>query len=457
MKAYDAQDIVQRQKDFFRSGATRPLSFRLEALGKLKAAIKECEGAIESALMADFNKSPFETYMCETGMIYSEIAYLEKHLASWVKNKTVPTPLAQFRSKSFISPEPLGAVYIMSPWNYPLQLCLLPLAGAIAAGNCAVVKPSSHAHETSAVINRILSMCFPPEYVCAVEGSRTDTEFLLHEPFNHIFFTGNAEGGRSVLRAAAENLVPVTLELGGKSPVIVDETADITVAARRIAFGKILNAGQTCVEPDYLLIKKDIKTDFILEFKRAVEEFFPTGDFSDMPVIISDRHYKRVKSLLDGQNIVLGGKTDDLRRFIEPSLVDEPSLNSKLMTEEIFGPILPMIGYSSLDSAIELILDRPKPLALYLFTRSEETEQKILSSCSFGGGCINDTIIHLASEALPFGGVGASGMGRYHGKASFDTFTHYRSIVKKAFSPDLDMRYHPYTEKKLSLIKKFMK
>ncbi len=457
MKAIDAQNIVSRQKDYFRSGATRTLEFRLDALRKLKAAIQECEDAVNSALMADFNKSPFETYMCETGMIYSEIGCLEKHLASWMKDKTVPTPIAQFRSKSFISPEPLGVVYIVSPWNYPLQLCLLPLAGALAAGNCAVVKPSSQAHETAAVINRIISMCFPPEYVAVVEGSRTDTEFLLHESFDHIFFTGNAEGGRSVLKAAAENLVPVTLELGGKSPVIIDGTADITVAARRVAFGKILNAGQTCVEPDYLLIQKDIKKDFIMAFKKAVEEFFPTGDFSDMPVIINERHYRRIKSLLEGQNVVLGGKTDDLKRFIEPSLVDEPSLNSKLMTEEIFGPVLPMIGYGSLDSAIDLILDRPKPLALYLFTKSAETERKILNSCSFGGGCINDTIIHLASDDLPFGGVGASGMGRYHGKASFDTFSHHRSIVRKAFSPDLDMRYHPYTEKKLSMIKMFLK
>ncbi len=450
-------ELVEAQRKYYNSGATRPLDARLHALKRLKTAILQNEAELAAALKKDLNKAETESYMCETGMVLDELGYHIKHLAKWMKPRRVRTPLAQFYSKSFISPEPYGVALIISPWNYSVQLCLEPLIGAISAGNCAVVKPSAYAPATSAAIAKLISENFPSEFIAAVEGGRAENKALLDEKFDYIFFTGSVAVGKEVMRRAAEKLTPVTLELGGKSPVIVDDTADIALAARRIAFGKVLNAGQTCVEPDYLLIHNAVKERFVAEYARAIEGFFPNGDMNGMVTIINEKHYKRLKGLIEGENAVLGGECDDKRHFIAPMLLDDVSVDSPIMQEEIFGPILPMIGFDNINEATAFINDRPKPLALYLFTKSADTERTVLDSCSFGGGCINDTIIHLASPHLPFGGVGESGMGSYHGKKSFDTFTHERSILKKSTLIDLPMRYMPYSENKLKLIKLFMK
>ena len=450
-------EIVARQRQYFETGATRGADFRLQALERLHQALKREEPLIMEALKQDLNKAPMETYMCETGLVLEEIRFHKRHLRRWMKKRTVPTPLAQFHAKSFVSPEPYGVTLIMSPWNYPVQLCLSPLVGAISGGNCAVVKPSAYAPATSAALAKILGETFPPEYIAVVEGGREQNSALLEEKFDYIFFTGSVAVGKVVMEAAAKHLTPVTLELGGKSPVIVDETADVKLAARRIAFGKVLNAGQTCVEPDYLFLHEQVKEPFVAAFREALAEFFPGGDYSNMPTIISEKHSRRVKGLLEGEKILLGGGTDDARRFVEPTLLDNVSPESPIMQEEIFGPILPVLPYRDLEAVIRFIRSRPRPLALYLFTASKAVEERVLGTCSFGGGCINDTIIHLATSHMPFGGVGESGMGSYHGKQSFDTFTHYRSIVKKSTWLDLPMRYHPYSESKLKMIRKFMK
>lgn len=453
----EISDIVSRQREYFNSGATRPLSFRLDALKKLQKALQDNDQLICDALMQDLNKAPMETYMCETGMVLEELRYHIKHLAQWMKPKRVKTPLAQFKAKSFVSPEPYGLALIIAPWNYPVQLCLSPLVGAISGGNCAIVKPSAYAPASSAAIAKILGDIFPPEYIAVVEGGRAENQALLEQKFDYIFFTGSVAVGKVVMEAAAKHLTPVTLELGGKSPVIVDKTADIQQAARRIAFGKVLNSGQTCVEPDYAFVHRDVKEQFYTAYKAALAESFPDGDMSSMVTIISPKHFDRVSRLLEGQNAVIGGETDPQRRFVAPTLLDEVSPDSPVMQEEIFGPILPVMSYTDLEQVIDFIRSRPKPLALYLFTGDKTVEDRILNRCSFGGGCINDTIIHLATCHMPFGGVGASGMGSYHGKQSFDTFTHYRSIVKKATWIDLPMRYLPYSDKKLKMVKMFMK
>jgi len=450
-------ELAARQCAYFATGATRSPEFRESALRKLREALQSHEQLLFDAMKADLNKAPMETYMCETGMVLDETRFHLKHLRGWMKNKTVPTPMAQFPSKSFIAPEPYGVALILSPWNYPIQLCLSPLVGAISGGNCAVVKPSAYAPATSAAIAKLIGDTFDPVYIAVVEGGREQNSALLEQKFDYIFFTGSVAVGKVVMEAAAKHLTPVTLELGGKSPVIVEETANLQVAARRIAFGKVLNAGQTCVEPDYLFVHRSVKAPFVAAYRAALAEFFPSGDYGDMPTIISEKHYARVRRLLEGQKVLLGGRTDDDRRFIEPTLLDDVSPESSVMQEEIFGPILPVLTYEKLDEVIDFVRARPKPLAFYLFTASRAAEEKILNSCAFGGGCINDTIIHLATPHMAFGGVGASGMGSYHGRRSFDTFTHYRSIVKKATWLDLSMRYQPYTKSKLSMIRKFMK
>ena len=449
--------LCAAQRAFFSSGKTRPLSFRLQQLEKLAQALRRYDGELAEALRKDLNKAPMESYMCETGLVLEEIRFHRRHLGRWLRERRVRTPLAQFPAKSFLSPEPYGLTLILSPWNYPVQLCLCPLVGAISGGNCAIVKPSAYAPETSAVLARLISETFEPAYVACVEGGRQENSRLLEERFDYIFFTGSVAVGRVVMQAAAKHLTPVTLELGGKSPVIVDQTADLTLAARRIAFGKVLNAGQTCVEPDYLLLHRSVRDAFAAAYRKALQEFFPDGDYRDMPVIVSEKHYARVKGLLAGQRAIIGGDFDDRRRFIAPALLLDVSPDSPVMQEEIFGPVLPVLCFDQLSQAIDFIRAREKPLALYLFSRSKQAQRRVLDSCSFGGGCINDVIIHLATTHMPFGGVGASGMGSYHGKKSFETFTHERSIVKKACWLDLPLRYHPYTEKKDRLVRKFMK
>ena len=450
-------ELVGTQRAYFRTGATRSAEFRIAMLRKLQTALRERETDIDAAMKADMNKAPSEVYMTETGMVLEELRFHIRHVGGWMRERTVPTPLAQFRAKSFLSPEPKGVALIMAPWNYPVQLCLEPLIGAISAGCTAVVKPSAYAPATSAVLAGLLNGIFPKEYVAVVEGGRAENAALLDQEFDHIFFTGSPAVGRTVLESAAKHLTPVSLELGGKSPVIMDETANLTLAARRIAFGKCINAGQTCVAPDYLWIHESRKDAFVEAYRCALEEFFPGGNYSDMNVIINERHFQRVSALLDSGTAVIGGGTDPARRMIEPTLLDGVRLDSPIMQEEIFGPILPMLPYSDLQECVDYIVAQPHPLALYLFTESRAVERLVLDRCSFGGGCINDTVIHLATAHMGFGGVGNSGMGSYHGKSSFDTFSHERSIVKKATWIDLPIRYRPYTAARDRMLRRFLK
>lgn len=449
--------IVQSQREYFLTGATRGYEFRAEALIKLKEAIIKNEKELSDALRADLNKSETEAYLTETGIVLDELSYHQKHLKKWMKRKSVKTAIGQLPGRCFIAPEPYGVSLIMSPWNYPVNLCFEPLIGAISGGNCAVVKPSAYAPATSAAIAKLISDTFPKEYITVIEGGRQQNAQLLEEKFDYIFFTGSVEVGKVVMEAASKHLTPVTLELGGKSPVIVDETANIKLSAKRIAFGKVTNAGQTCIEPDYMFIHESRKDEFVEEFKNALKSFFPDGDMSGMCTIISDKHYTRVKRLMEGGHIILGGGSDDSRRFIEPTLFDGVTSESPIMQEEIFGPLLPIMTYKSLDECISFIQSRPRPLALYMFTESKANMERILSTCSFGGGCINDVIMHVATPNMPFGGVGYSGMGDYHGKKSFDTFTHYRSIFSQSTRMDISLRYMPYDDKKLWLLKKVLK
>jgi len=450
-------DLVDKQREFFIQGSTRTLEFRISMLKKLQQALRTQESLLAQAMKSDMNKSDYEVYMTETGIVLEELRFHIKNLPKWMKEKRVPTPLAQFPGKSYITKVPHGVSLIMSPWNYPIQLCLSPLIGAISAGCTAIVKPSNYAPATSHALAQILRELYPEHYIAVVEGGREQNAALLEEKYDYIFFTGSPTVGRLIMESAAKHLTPITLELGGKSPVIVHKDANIKIAARRIAFGKVLNAGQTCVEPDYLFIHEDCKDAFVMEYKSAISTFFPEGEMSDMNVIINDKHFERVSRLLESGDVILGGQTDLKRRFIAPALLDHVSLESPIMQEEIFGPILPIITYTNLEECISYIVNHPKPLALYLFTENKEVQKRVLSSCNFGGGCINDTIIHLANSHLGFGGVGESGMGNYHGKRSFDTFTHERSIVEKGTWMDLPIRYRPYTTKKNKLLRIFLK
>lgn len=453
----DIHEIVESEKHFFRTGVTRGVDFRIDMLKKFRKAIIENDELISAALKADLNKQPFESYMCETGLLLEEINFHIKRLKKWSKTRRVKSGIGQLPGKSYVCPEPYGVVLIMAPWNYPVQLCLMPLVGAISAGNCAVVKPSAYAPESSRVISKLIESAFPTGFVTAVEGGRDANKALLDEPFDYIFFTGSVAVGKTVMEAAAKRLTPVTLELGGKSPIIVDETANLPLAARRIAFGKVLNAGQTCVAPDYLMIEKSVEAPFIEEYKKALADFFPDGDMSGMVRIINDKHFERVCNILDNSgNVVIGGARDAETRFIEPAVLTGVPIDSPAMQQEIFGPVLPVLPYEKLDDCIDFIRSRPKPLALYIFSENKMNQEKVLNSCSFGGGCINDTVIHLASSHMSFGGVGESGMGSYHGKKSFDTFTHYRSVLKQG-KLDVKLRYFPYKSGKEKIIRMILK
>lgn len=449
--------LLENQRRYFDSGVTRPLAFRIDALKRLQKTIREWEKPIHQALAADLGKAPMESYMTETGMVLEELGFALKHLRQWARPEHVHTPLAQFPSRSFILKEPYGLTLIMAPWNYPLQLSLSPLVGAIAAGNCAVVKPSAYAPATSRVIAGLIADAFPAAYIAVVEGGRQENQELLSQKFDTIFFTGGVEVGKLVMEKAAQNLTPVILELGGKSPCIVDASANIPLAARRIAFGKFLNAGQTCVAPDYILVENSIKDALIKELAASITAFFGSRplDNPDYPKIINEKHLCRLQGLLQGANVITGGQCSGQK--MAPTLLDAVTPASPCMQEEIFGPILPILPVSSIEEAVNFAASRPKPLALYLFTRNKAHEALVFDRLSFGGGCVNDTIIHLATSHMGFGGVGNSGMGSYHGKRSFDAFSHEKSIVRKGNWLDLPMRYHPYTPSKEGFIRKFLK
>lgn len=451
--------LIEVQRKFFNTDKTKSVDFRMDALQKLRNSLIFNEREILDALKSDLNKSDFEGYMSEIGMVRDEAGYVMKHLPKWAKNIRVSTPLAQFCSKSFIVPEPYGVVLIMSPWNYPLQLCLEPLIGALAAGNCAIIKPSAYAPATSKIVADMISKIYPPEYVAVVEGGRKENSELLDQKFDYIFFTGSVAVGKQVMESASKNLTPVSLELGGKSPTIVDKTANIALAAKRIAFGKFLNAGQTCVAPDYILAHSSIKDQLIAELGKEIKAFFGNDPLTDkdLPKIINEKHFDRILGLMKDEKPVIGGKSNRERKMIEPTVLDNITFASPVMQEEIFGPVLPVISFNDINEVIALLKDKPKPLALYLFSDDKTIQDMVLRKLSFGGGCINDTIIHLATSKMGFGGVGNSGMGSYHGKFSFDTFTHYKSIVHKKNWIDMPMRYHPYSESNYALIKRFLK
>ena len=417
------------------------------------------EKEINEALKADLGKSAFEGYMCETGMVLSELSYMIKHTASYAGEKTVMTPLAQFAARSFVKPSPYGVTLIMSPWNYPFMLTLDPLVDALAAGNTAVVKPSAYSPKTSEVIAKIIGECFDPAYVAVVTGGRKENSCLLSGNFDYIFFTGSQAVGKEVLRNAAERLTPVTLELGGKSPCIVDSTAKLKLAAKRIVFGKFLNCGQTCVAPDYIYCDEKIKDKLIEEIKIQIKKQFGEKPLlnENYSKIINEKHFDRLSGLMDGRKVVFGGDSDRASQRIEPTVMDNVDFSDAVMGEEIFGPILPVLTFKNINEAVKKINSRPHPLALYMFSEDRKTIKFVMSRCQFGGGCINDTIIHLATSRMGFGGVGASGMGAYHGKIGFDAFSHKKSIVDKKTWMDLPMRYQPYKQINEMLIKMFLR
>ena len=459
MTEQEIKDIVTRQRKYFQTGATLPVSSRLTALQKLYHAISGHEAEIHDALKKDLGKSGFESYMCETGMVLEEISYMLKHTPKFAREQRVRTPLAQFHSRSYKKPSPYGVTLIMSPWNYPFMLTLSPLVDALAAGNTAVVKPSAYSPHTSEVLRLILSECFEPQYVAVVTGGRAENTRLLHEHFDYIFFTGSQNVGKEVMRNAAEYLTPVTLELGGKSPCIVDQTADIKLAAKRIVFGKYLNCGQTCVAPDYVYCHCSVKDKLIKEVQKQIRRQYGKQPLhnSDYGKIINEKHFDRILGLIDEKKVVHGGGSDRNTLRIEPTVMDNVTFSDAVMQEEIFGPVMPVLTFDSLDEAIRRINSMPHPLALYLFTSDKKAARKVTARCGFGGGCINDTIIYLATSEMGFGGFGESGMGAYHGKAGFDTFTHYKSIVDKKTWIDLPMRYQPYRKRNEKMIRFFLK
>lgn len=432
--------IVEKQRNFFQTGQTKDVNFRLEQLNKLKQLITENEQQITKALKADLNKSEFEIYATEIGSI-KEINYAIKNIKNWSKPKKADVPLDFFSYSGKIYPEPLGVVLIVSPWNYPFALIITPLVGAIAAGNCAIVKPSELAPHTSSLVAELISKYFKSEYIAIVEGSVETSQELLAQKFDHIFFTGGTAIGKIVMEAAAKQLTPVTLELGGKSPCIVDTDINFEHTARRITWGKFINAGQTCIAPDYLLVNQNIKKDLIAAIQKTLKQFYGDNPAQspDYGRIISHRHFERLTKFLNNGKIIVGGETNYENKYIAPTILDKVALTDPVMQEEIFGPILPVIEYTDIKDAIALINSQPKPLALYLFTQNQTLQKRVLQETSSGGVCINDTMMHIGVSSLPFGGVGDSGIGSYHGKASFDTFSHYKSVLKNSFWLDLNL------------------
>ena len=453
MNELEIRKLIRQQRAFFYKGRTLPISTRIHMLKKLRSCILKYQEEIHRALKLDLGKSSFESYMCETGLVLDELRYMIKHIPKFSKEKTVPTPLSQFVSRSYITPSPYGVVLIMSPWNYPFLLSLTPLVDAIAAGNTVIVKPSAYAPNTSEVIRQIICEAFPPFYAAVVTGGGKEKTCLLNEHFDYIFFTGSQHVGKEVMAKAARFLTPVTLELGGKSPCIVEKTANLELAAKRIVFGKFLNCGQTCVAPDYVYCDRRIKDSLISELKKQIRKQFTESPLSnsDYGKIINQKHFQRILALIDPSKTVFGGENDPDNLRIAPTLMDGVSFDDAVMQEEIFGPVLPVLTYDSLEHAAARINSMAHPLALYIFTENKKAAEKITRSCGFGGGCINDVVIHLATSQMGFGGFGESGMGSYHGKAGFDTFSHYKSIVDKKTWMDLPVRYQKSSEKLLKL------
>lgn len=454
--AADVELMIAAQHQFYFTGKTRTAEFRKEMLMKLRDAIVKHEDSIIEALHKDLGKSAFESYVTEVGFVLSSISQMLKNVDAWMKPESIKTPVHLQPSKSFVVREPYGSVLIIGPFNYPFQLVMEPLVGAIVGGNCAIVKPSESATHTVKVVSKILSETFPIDYIRVVEGEREETSALIHAPFDYIFFTGSVAVGKVVMKAAAERLTPVTLELGGKSPVIVDQTANLVHAAERIVWGKFLNTGQTCVAPDYLLVHHSVKEELIERMTETIERFYgkDAQESPDYGRIINERQFDRLASLISKEwpQIIYGGDFDTANLFIEPTLLDGVTWNSPSMEDEIFGPILPIIEYDHLGEVLHRVRQLPKPLAAYMFTENEQAANYFIESLPFGGGCINDTISHVGNTNLPFGGVGSSGINAYHGKDSFDVFTHAKAMMRRSTKIPMRLALPPY-ENKLKLVK----
>ena len=440
------KDILQTQRDFFQMQQTKDVAFRKQSLKRLQEEIVKREDAICDALYADFKKPKFETLAAETQFVLAELNYTLKKIDTWASPTRVSASWMNWPSSDYIYKEPYGAVLIIAPWNYPFQLAIAPLIGAIAAGNTAVVKPSEVTPHTAAIISEIIKAVFDPAHVTVVEGGVEVSQQLLAETWDYIFFTGSPQVGKIVYESAAKHLTPVTLELGGKNPCIVDDTASIALTAKRIVWGKFLNAGQTCIASDYILVHENVKDKLVEALKENITKCYgqnveASPDFSRM---VSDKHYKNLKDMLEGEDILFGGHSNDADYFLSPTLVNEPKMDSKLMEGEIFGPILPVISYKTEDDIHKYITNYGKPLAAYVFSNNKKFQQKIINTYSFGGGAINDTVIQITNKRLPFGGVGQSGIGAYHGKITFDIFSHHKAIIKKANWFEAPVRYPPY-------------
>lgn len=450
--------LIQDQKNMFREGKTLTHMFRKHQLEKLKLALKRYEKDIYQALKKDLNKSEYEAFASEIGFLYAEIDEAIKYLYQWMKPEKVKSPISHSGSKSYIYKQPYGVALIISPWNYPIQLTFAPLIGAIAAGNCAVIKPSELVPSVSGLIADMVQSTFEPDYIAVVEGDKEISQQLLEEPFDYIFFTGSVPVGKIVMEKASKHLTPVTLELGGKSPCIVDQDAKIPLAARRIAWGKFLNAGQTCIAPDYLLVHEDIKDELLHELRDAIESFYGNHpeEHPEYTRIVNQRHFERLSEYLKDGQIVCGGVAKEEQLTISPTILDGVSWEDPIMQDEIFGPILPVLTFTQIEEVKKEIAHAPNPLALYLFTENEQTQEWAIENISFGGGCINDTLMHIANPNLPMGGIGTSGVGQYHGKASFDTFSHQKSIVKQTTRFDLSFRY-PNSKIGLKILRKIFK
>jgi aldehyde dehydrogenase (NAD+) len=448
--------VLERQRAFFATGQTRDLQFRRDQLRKLQEAILVYQDRIVASAQADLGRPPFEAYF-EIAVL-KEIKMALQQLGKWAAPRRVATAIEVFPAQAWVQPEPLGLVLIIGPWNYPFQLLISPLVGAIAAGNCAILKPSEYAPQTSAVVAALVTEIFAPEYVAVLEGGKEVSQQLLVEKFDHIFFTGGTAIGKLVMAAAAQQLTPVTLELGGKSPCIVDRSARLDYAAKRIAWGKFINAGQTCVAPDYLLVDRSIEQEFLGHLKLAIEQFYGSDPAAspDFGRIVNQQQLDRLLGLLEGSKVIMGGQSNSADRYLAPTIVNEVDWEDPVMVEEIFGPILPVLSYEDLGEAIAAINQRPQPLALYVFAQDRAVQKRVLASTSSGGVCINDVVMQFALPTLPFGGVGESGIGRYHGRTSFETFSNYRSVLKRSMLFDLNWRYAPYTKAKFWQLKRIV-
>ncbi|XCF07894.1 aldehyde dehydrogenase [Tamlana crocina] len=451
-------NILAAQKDFFALQKTKEVHFRIDLLKALKTEIQRNEQAIYDALKKDFKKSEFETFLSEFGLVISELNLAIKNLKKWSKPQRVKSSILTFPSSDYIYKEPYGNVLIIAPWNYPFLLALSPLIMAIAAGNTVVLKPSELTQNTSKLLTKIISTVFPKEITISIEGDAETATQLLAQKWDYIFFTGSVSVGKIVAKAAAKHLTPVTLELGGKSPCIIDGSIDLKLTARRLAWGKFLNGAQTCIVPDYVFVHSNIKSDFIEILKAEIIKMYGENPKTspDFPRIINQKHFDRLNNLLKNKTIVFGGETDEKMLYISPTIVDNPSFESPIMNEEIFGPILPILSYNSESDIKKIILNQPKPLAFYVFSKHKSFVEKMLKTYSFGGGVVNDTLIHFGNQNLPFGGVGSSGMGQYHGKYGFDTFSHHKSVIKRGTWFDPSLRYAPYKDK-LNLVKTLFK